>query len=73
MVADLPGSNILFAKAQGPISGTKGRVLDHLGIEVQDVEEFCHRVEVSGMKLDSPYRKAPTPTLHFAVCVLTDT
>jgi catechol 2,3-dioxygenase-like lactoylglutathione lyase family enzyme len=72
MVADLPGSNILFAKAQGPIAGTKGRVLDHLGIEVKDVEEFCSKMEALGMKLDSPYRKAPTPTLHLAVCVLTD-
>jgi catechol 2,3-dioxygenase-like lactoylglutathione lyase family enzyme len=71
-VADLPGSNILFTKAQGPIAGTKGRVLDHLGIEVKDVEDLCHKMEASGVKLDSPYRKAPTPTLHLAVCVLTD-
>jgi catechol 2,3-dioxygenase-like lactoylglutathione lyase family enzyme len=72
MVADLPGSNILFAEAHEAVSGTKGRVLDHLGIEVKDVEDFCSKAESSGIKLDSPYRKAPTPTLHLAVCVLTD-
>jgi catechol 2,3-dioxygenase-like lactoylglutathione lyase family enzyme len=71
-VGEIPGSNILFAKADGPVAGTKGRVMDRIGIEVKDVEKFCHDVEASGIKLDSPYRKAPSANLNLAVCVLTD-
>jgi catechol 2,3-dioxygenase-like lactoylglutathione lyase family enzyme len=72
LVGDMPGSNILFAKADGPVTGTKGRVMDRIGIEVKDVEKFCRDVEASGYKLDSPYRKAPAANLNLAVCVLTD-
>jgi catechol 2,3-dioxygenase-like lactoylglutathione lyase family enzyme len=71
-VGDIPGANIVFAKASGPVSGSKGRVMDRLGIEVKDVEKFCRDIEAAGTKLDSPYRKAPSPDLKLAVCVLTD-
>lgn len=71
-VGDIPGSNLLFAQATDAVAPTRGRVLDRIGLEVKDVQDLCHRMEDSGIKLDSPYRKAPNPILKLAVCVLTD-
>jgi catechol 2,3-dioxygenase-like lactoylglutathione lyase family enzyme len=69
-VGEIPGANILFAKATGPVAGTKGRAFDRLGLEVKNVEQVCKDLEASGIKLDTPYRKAAA--MNLAVCVLTD-
>lgn len=69
-VAGIPGANILFAKATGPVVGTKGRAFDRIGLEVKNVEELCKNFEASGIKLDTGYRKATS--MNLAVCVLTD-
>jgi catechol 2,3-dioxygenase-like lactoylglutathione lyase family enzyme len=69
-VGEIPGSNILFAKATGPVTGTKGRTFDRIGLEVKNVEQVCRDLEASGIKLDGAYRKATA--MNLAVCVLTD-
>jgi catechol 2,3-dioxygenase-like lactoylglutathione lyase family enzyme len=70
MVGEIPGANILFAKATGPVAGTKGRAFDRIGLEVKGVEDKCKSFEASGLKLDGAYRKATA--MNLAVCVLTD-
>jgi catechol 2,3-dioxygenase-like lactoylglutathione lyase family enzyme len=69
-VGEIPGANILFAKAAGPVAGTKGRAFDRIGLEVKNVEQVCKDLEASGIKLDGAYRKATS--MNLAVCVLTD-
>jgi catechol 2,3-dioxygenase-like lactoylglutathione lyase family enzyme len=69
-VGEIPGANILFAKASGPVAGTKGRAFDRIGLEVKNVEQVCKDLEASGIKLDGAYRKATA--MNLAVCVLTD-
>jgi catechol 2,3-dioxygenase-like lactoylglutathione lyase family enzyme len=69
-VGGIPGANILFAKATGPVAGTKGRAFDRIGLEVKNVEELCKNFEAAGIKLDTGYRKAAS--MNLAVCVLTD-
>lgn len=69
-VGEIPGANILFAKATGPVAGTKGRAFDRIGLEVKNVEQKCKDLEAGGVKLDTPYRKATS--MNLAVCVLTD-
>jgi hypothetical protein len=69
-VGEIPGANILFAKATGPVAGTKGRAFDRIGLEVKNVEQVCKDLEASGIKLDGAYRKATA--MNLAVCVLTD-
>jgi hypothetical protein len=69
-VGEIPGANILFAKAEGPVMGTKGRAFDRIGLEVKNVEQKCKDLEASGIKLDGAYRKATA--MNLAVCVLTD-
>ena len=67
---DIPGSKITFAKADGPVAGTKGRAFDRIGLEVRGVEQKCKDLEAGGIKLDGAYRKASA--MNLAVCVLTD-
>lgn len=69
-VGGIPGANILFAKATGPVAGTKGRAFDRIGLEVKNVEDVCKNFEAAGIKLDTGYRKAAS--MNLAVCVLTD-
>ncbi|HVN06569.1 MAG TPA: VOC family protein [Bryobacteraceae bacterium] len=68
--ADLPGVNLTFSQAQGPVAGTKGRALDHIGFEVKNLEAFCRKLEAEGVKLDVPYRRIPE--LNLAIAYLTD-
>jgi len=69
--ADLPGVNLTFAASSGsPPTGTKGRSLDHIGFEVNDLEAFCRKLEAGGTKFDLTYRKIPQ--LGIAIAFLTD-
>ena len=57
--ADIPGVNLTFSKADTPAVTTKGRVLDHIGFDVKNLEAFCKTLEAAGIKLDRPYTKNP--------------
>lgn len=55
---DLPGINFNFS--YNPDAGgapTKGRMLDHIGLEVENLEEFCRGLEAKGVTFDMPYRR----------------
>lgn len=67
--ADLPGMNLNFSGADAAQAPTRGRMLDHIGFEVRDLEAFCHTLEAEGIVFDSPYRRLPT---GFAFAYLTD-
>jgi catechol 2,3-dioxygenase-like lactoylglutathione lyase family enzyme len=69
-MANLPGVTLIFSPVDTPVTGTKGRALDHIGFEVKDLEAFSKTLEASGVKLDTPYRKIPQ--MGFAVTFLTD-
>jgi catechol 2,3-dioxygenase-like lactoylglutathione lyase family enzyme len=64
-VVNLPGTMLLFSPTDTPVAGTKGRVLDHVGFEVKDLEDFCKTLEANGVKLDTPYRRSPQLALAF--------
>lgn len=68
--ADLPGVNLSFEAPKGPTAPTKGRVLDHIGFEIKNLESFTRSLESQGIKLDVPYRKVPS--LGVALAFLTD-
>jgi catechol 2,3-dioxygenase-like lactoylglutathione lyase family enzyme len=66
---DLPGVNLNFsgnAMVQAP---TRGRMLDHIGFEIANLEAFCQRLEARGVKFDTQYTKGPNGV---ATAVLTD-
>jgi len=57
-VVDLPGVQIRFAKADAKQAPTRGRVLDHIGFDVQDHAAFVKKLQADGIKLDEPVRKS---------------
>ena len=68
--ADVPGIELTFAKTGGAVKPTKGRVLDHIGFEVDDLEAFCKQLEGQGIRFDIPYRRIES--MGLSVAFLTD-
>jgi catechol 2,3-dioxygenase-like lactoylglutathione lyase family enzyme len=66
---DLPGINFNFSNAPREAVPTKGRMLDHLGLEVSNLSAFCARLERMGTKLDRP---CTTGAAGVATASLTD-
>jgi glucose/arabinose dehydrogenase len=66
---DLPGINLNFSSAPKPTVATRGRMLDHVGLEVRGLAAFCKRLETMGVTLDVPYSKGPAGV---ATATLTD-
>ena len=59
-IVDIPGAQLRFGKADTPQAPTKGRVLDHIGFDVKDLQVFVKKIEAEGIKLDEPIRKNAT-------------
>ncbi len=58
---DLPGINFNFS--HNPDAGgapTRGRMLDHIGLEVNGLERFCRDLAARGIDFDVPYRRSPS-------------
>ena len=53
-VADIPGVQMRFAKTETPAVTTKGRILDHIGFDVQNIDSFTQKLAAAGIKLDRP-------------------
>jgi catechol 2,3-dioxygenase-like lactoylglutathione lyase family enzyme len=70
--ANIPGMNLSIDPLRNPpvTYPIKGRVMDHIGFEVKNLEALCQKLEAQGIKFDSPYRKVPAAGI--AVAFLTD-
>jgi len=55
-VVDIPGGQFRFAKADKAQERTRGRILDHIGVDVKDHVAFVKKIESEGVKLDEPPR-----------------
>ena len=56
---DIPGINLNFSyNADAGGAPTVGRMLDHIGFEVTQLEAFCEQLEAKGVTFEVPY------TLH---------
>jgi catechol 2,3-dioxygenase-like lactoylglutathione lyase family enzyme len=67
--ADLPGMNLNFSATDESLAPTRGRMLDHIGFEITNLEAFCEALIAKGIELDQPYRRLPS---GFALAFLTD-
>jgi catechol 2,3-dioxygenase-like lactoylglutathione lyase family enzyme len=56
-IADLPGTQLRFNKVDAAQAPTKGRILDHIGFDIKDLQGFIKKLEANGIKLDRPYTK----------------
>jgi catechol 2,3-dioxygenase-like lactoylglutathione lyase family enzyme len=66
---DLPGINLNFSASPTALAPTRGRRLDHIGFEIENLEAFCKALEAKGIKFDRPYSKLPS---GFGIAFLTD-
>jgi catechol 2,3-dioxygenase-like lactoylglutathione lyase family enzyme len=56
---DVPGANLTFSKTDAQTVATKGRILDHIGFDVTDIEAAAKRFEANGIKLDRGVETLP--------------
>jgi catechol 2,3-dioxygenase-like lactoylglutathione lyase family enzyme len=61
-VAKIPGMSMRFVATSTPAAGTRGRGLDHVGLDVHDLPALVKKMQEAGVTVDSPYR---TITLGF--------
>ena len=57
--ADIPGANLTFTKSDTPTVPTRGRVLDHIGFDVKDLDAFAKKLQEAGVKLDRQVERRP--------------
>lgn len=57
---DLPGINLNFSESADARAPTRGRRLDHIGFEIENLEAFCRDLEARGIEFDAPYRRLPS-------------
>jgi catechol 2,3-dioxygenase-like lactoylglutathione lyase family enzyme len=59
--ADLPGMNFNFSAGASEVQApTQGRMLDHIGFEVENLEAFCRALEAKGVEFDRSYTRLPS-------------
>jgi catechol 2,3-dioxygenase-like lactoylglutathione lyase family enzyme len=68
--AVLPGVTMNFSPAMAPAAATAGRVYDHFGFEVKNLEEFCRQLEAQGIKFTVSYRRIAA--IDTAIAIFTD-
>jgi catechol 2,3-dioxygenase-like lactoylglutathione lyase family enzyme len=61
--ADLPGVNLTFSKATGPLAKTQGRSIDHVGFEVRNLDAFLKNLKARGATIDREYQKSAAANL----------
>jgi catechol 2,3-dioxygenase-like lactoylglutathione lyase family enzyme len=58
-VADIPGTQLRFAKTATPTVTTKGRILDHFGFDVTNLKERMQTLAAEGVKIERPFTPGP--------------
>ncbi len=54
--ANVPGAEIAFNKTEMPLAPTKGRSVDHIGFEVNNIDEFVQRLKAAGVPIETEIR-----------------
>ena len=69
LTATLPGVSLNFTASPTPVVGTKGRVVDHVGFEIDDLPTFLRKLEAMGI---TPENVRQVPDLGIAIAFITD-
>lgn len=64
--ADAGTVNLTFGNSRTPTVATKGRTIDHIGFELDDLDAFTRQLEAKGIKLDVPVRTLADTGLKYA-------
>jgi catechol 2,3-dioxygenase-like lactoylglutathione lyase family enzyme len=54
---DLPGMNLNVSSPPRGSAPTRGKILDHIGLEITDLQAFCTRLASMGIKFDIAYSR----------------
>jgi catechol 2,3-dioxygenase-like lactoylglutathione lyase family enzyme len=68
----IPGTGLTFAPSQAAVIGTKGRVLDHIGFEVRDLEAFTKDLEAMGVKIERMVKTKMAHVGDITIAYITD-
>ena len=63
---DMPGVNLSFAEGTKAPLPTKGRSIDHIGFEVDNLEEFVKTLAAKGINIEAPIRTPAGTKLKIA-------
>ena len=69
LTAMLPGVSLNFSASPTPVVGTQGRVVDHVGFEIDNLPEFLKKLEAMGIKAVNVRQ---VPDLNASIAFITD-
>ncbi len=69
--ANVPGAEITFTKSDTAQAPTKGRSVDHIGFEVQNINAFVGKLQAAGIKTDAAIRNSAN-TSGLRIVYITD-
>ena len=61
-----PGMNMSFGNARGEAAPSRGRAIDHIGFELDDLEAFCEQLKAKGIEFNVEYREIDAIELKIA-------
>lgn len=64
--ADIGSVNLTLAPSDTQRLPTRGRGIDHVGFDVEDIDAFVRRLDARGIALEGPVREVPGMSLKFA-------
>ena len=67
---NVPGMNLSFGTADEALAPTRGRAIDHIGFEVDDLEAFTNQLKAKGITLDTEFRVIDS--IQLKIAYLTD-
>ena len=67
---NVPGMNMSFGNAREAAAPTRGRAIDHIGFELDDLEAFCEQLKAKGIEFDTEYREIDN--LELKIAFITD-
>jgi len=67
---NVPGMNLSFGEAAEALAPTRGRAIDHIGFELDDLEAFIEQLKEKGVEFDTEFREIDT--LQLKIAYITD-
>jgi len=64
--SNVPGMNLSFQGCRTECVATRGRAIDHIGFEVDDLESFVATLQARGIEFQMGYREVPSIALAIA-------
>jgi catechol 2,3-dioxygenase-like lactoylglutathione lyase family enzyme len=66
---NVPGMNLSFGGGGADRAATQGTAIDHIGFEIDGLEEFCRKLEAAGIEFQVPYTEVPAIDLNIAYII----